>query len=324
MRPSSYAFADNVIVTESACFVLGLIRQRLVVVVSLSLQFICFRLTVAAFSVSEADSNPLHSVWTSKGVSLSAPSGDEPSEDSPPPMKYSPSVTESDIKSTSSTSTEPTPQSSTSPDDSPPSNIMEGRPFDDNSAPMKHPPPGIESPSDSSTSPTLSAPLPDDSSLPSDMLPGDVPTSDNTPSDDSVDEMIPTLPYLNSGALNSSAPTATVVLPQTSLPPYISGNATNTTNPINAVGTVGVVIGSGSSTMTAQIQGWNTTSTAASSAVVTTTIPIPSDRIPTASLVAPPVAPAASTVSAVGGSWSFAVDFALLGLLAVGAVFVTL
>ncbi|EPE33530.1 hypothetical protein GLAREA_06543 [Glarea lozoyensis ATCC 20868] len=322
-----------------------------------------------AFSVTEAESNTFHNVWTSKGVSLSAPSGDEDHE-SPAPMKYLPSVTEDDAESTSSSPT-PIPQSSSFPNylppsdivedrpfdgdsatkylpsftdsdlestsstpvdsisqissfqtDLPSSDIVEDRPFDEESAPMKYPPSVIESPSNSSASPKLTAPLPDDSSLPSEISPGDVPTSDVTPSDDGVDEMIPTLPYLNSGTLNSSAPTATIAFqPHTSLPPYISGNATNTTNSINAVGTVGVVIGSGSSTITAQLQGWNTTSTATSS-VVTTTIPIPSDRIPTASLVAPPASTV--SVSAVGSSWSFNVDFALLGLLAVGAVFVTL
>jgi hypothetical protein len=116
---------------------------------------------------------------------------------------------------------------------------------------------------------------------------------------------------------NASTPTWTGSLPlHTSFAPYMNANATD------AVGTGGVVIGSISTTMTAQLQGWNLSSTAASdTGVVTTkTIPIPSDRIPTASLVPPPT----TTVSKARGTGSSTVDFALFGLVVLGAVFVTL
>jgi hypothetical protein len=116
---------------------------------------------------------------------------------------------------------------------------------------------------------------------------------------------------------NASTPTWTGALPlNTSFAPYMNANATS------AIGTGGIVIGSISTTITAQLQGWNLSSTAASeTGVVTTkTIPIPSDRIPTASLVPPPT----STVSNAKGTGSSTVNFALFGLVLLGAVFVTL
>jgi hypothetical protein len=120
------------------------------------------------------------------------------------------------------------------------------------------------------------------------------------------------------GEHNASVPTWTGSRPpKTSLPPYMSANTTDANR------TVGVVIGSVSTTITAQIQGWNTSSTAASdtgNVLTTKTIPLPSDRIPTASLVPPPT----STVSKARGTGLSTVDLALFGLVVLGAVFVTL